>query len=82
MLLSVCLRTVRRHLRVVRSMPATLYPYSASPAADSGVTSRDSSVEGEPRQKLLRAAVLGTPNAGKTTLVNQLLGRKVGARHP
>lgn len=28
-------------------------------------------------QRTLRAAILGVPNAGKTTLVNQLLGQKV-----
>ena len=28
-------------------------------------------------QRLLKVAVMGVPNAGKTTLVNQLLGKKV-----
>lgn len=30
-------------------------------------------------QRILRAAILGVPNAGKTTLVNQLLGQKVSS---
>lgn len=32
---------------------------------------------GQGDQRVLRAAILGVPNAGKTTLVNQLLGQKV-----
>lgn len=40
--------------------------------------SKDQSEEPCPGdQRTLRAAILGVPNAGKTTLVNQLLGQKV-----
>ena len=41
---------------------------------------RDTASQEEPQpglQHVLRAAILGVPNAGKTTLVNQLLGQKV-----
>ena len=33
-------------------------------------------------QRIVRAAVIGTPNAGKSTLINQLLGHKVAAIIP
>lgn len=33
-------------------------------------------------QRVLRAAIIGVPNAGKTTLVNQLLGQKVSKPYP
>ena len=41
---------------------------------------KDTASQEEPQaglQRVLRAAILGVPNAGKTTLVNQLLGQKV-----
>ena len=34
-------------------------------------------LKGVNEQKILRASIIGVPNAGKTTLVNQLLGQKV-----
>lgn len=33
-------------------------------------------------QRIVRAAVIGTPNAGKSTLINQLLGQKVQPLYP
>lgn len=33
--------------------------------------------ESEPQQKLLKLAVIGLPNSGKSTLINNLMDRKV-----
>ena len=85
MLLSVTLRAVGRRLKATRSMPVSLSPRGTSTLMESGGASSDWGVEDKPHpatgQRLLRAAVLGLPNAGKTTLVNQLVGRKVRARN-
>ena len=86
MVLSVCVRVVCRHIKESRSVSAALSRYCTSLVTESVVAAPDCT-ETEPRrqttdrQRLLRAAVLGVPNAGKTTLVNQLLGRKVCIMH-
>ena len=85
MVLSVCVRVVCRRIKDARSVSAALSQYTTSLVTDSCVAAPDCT-EREPRrqtdrQRLLRAAVLGVPNAGKTTLVNQLLGRKVCIIH-
>jgi GTP-binding protein Era len=86
MVLSVCVRVVCRRIKDARSVSTALSQYTTSLVTDSGVAAPDCT-EREPRrqtdrQRLLRAAVLGVPNAGKTTLVNQLLGRKLFAVSP
>ncbi|CAI8017709.1 GTPase Era, mitochondrial [Geodia barretti] len=87
MVLSVCVRVVCRHIKESRSVSAALSRYCTSLVTESVVAAPDCT-ETEPRrqttdrQRLLRAAVLGVPNAGKTTLVNQLLGRKLFAVSP
>ena len=76
LLFSTSLRATGRLLCCSKTSPTLSTPRSTSSAVRPGVIS-----EGEREQRLLRAAVLGLPNAGKTTLVNQLLGRKVCSSH-
>ena len=74
----LCVRAVGRRLKAI---PAVLSQYSTSLVTDDSGGAPPECVPGaeerEARQRLLRAAVMGVPNAGKTTLVNQLLRRKV-----
>lgn len=83
MLFSKCTRAVGRRLNAVRNISASFSPACStnSTKMDAGEMTSSTYYDGDDipadQQRLVRAAVLGVPNAGKSTLVNQLVGKKV-----
>ncbi|XP_018417540.1 PREDICTED: GTPase Era, mitochondrial [Nanorana parkeri] len=68
-------------LGVSREQPAEEYLTPQAPAVSFNKADQDSLLKHTPNQpedpKILKIAIIGAPNAGKSTLSNQLLGRKL-----